>query len=395
MLAYIDPGTGSALVYVVTGVVVSIYFAVRGFYYRLIELAFHSRHQRQSCSLAMHCEDPRYESTFMPVVRELGKAGIEMTFFTMYPRDDSFERLPDCATHCEIPPGMLGYAHLNYLEANVLVTTTPQLDVMTFRRSRKVKHYSMLPHALGECRYVRPYAYDFFDSVMCCGEILKRNIRTMEQLRGLPEKRLFETGIPHYDELLRDVNAEPKALSNPLVLIAPSWGPQSIFQVFGTELVQQVAARYNVLVRPHPQMRVSQPELYEEILSLKGVTVDVSRTPADAMRRADILISDISGIMHEMAFIQEKPVLIVDHQLGMGGLEGELLGGDSELKNRCRAFIVPVPPEHMDTIADRIGGALRDYDRQRMLETRRASVYHFGQAGRVAAEQILEILSAP
>src|SRR5690348_2378894 len=187
--AYIDPGTGSALFYVVTGIVVSVYFAVRGLYYRLVEFAFRIRHQDQRCRVAVHGEDPRYESTFLPLLRELSALGVECTYFTMYERDSSYEPLPAGVAHRAIAPGMVGYAYLNNIEAVLLVTTTPQLDVMTFRRSRRVRHYAMIQHALGESRYVRPYAYDYFDSVLCCGRLLKANIRRMEQVRNSPPKQ--------------------------------------------------------------------------------------------------------------------------------------------------------------------------------------------------------------
>jgi hypothetical protein len=393
VISYIDPGTGSALLYVVTGVFVALYFAARGLYYRVAEQIFRDRHKRQKCTLAIHCEDPRYEITFLPVLRFLVEHQKDITFFTMYPRDDSFETLPPGVDHCEIAPGMVGYAHLNHLEAKVLVTTTPQLDVMTFRRSKRVKHYSMMQHALGESRYVRPYAYDFFDSVLCCGEIVKQNIRRIEEIRGLPQKQLLETGIPHWDELRKHVaQGEREPRQRPLILIAPSWGPFSIFQAFGTGVVEKVATKYDVVVRPHPQMKISQPEIYAKILALEGVSVDTSRTPGEVMARADLLISDISGIMHEFAFIHEKPVIIVDHKVAMSGLEGELLGGESELKQRCREFIVPILPSEMDGVLEAIDKALREHSRERIVEVREKTVYNFGHASEVAAAQIREII---
>ena len=50
-----------------------------------------------------------------------------------------------------------------------------------------------------------------------------------------------------------------------------------------------------VMVRPHPQMRFSQPELYRQILGLDGVKVDTLDTPPTRCP-AQILVSDISGI---------------------------------------------------------------------------------------------------
>lgn len=389
--AYIDPGTGSALFYVVTGLLVSAYFAVRGLYYRAVELLFRMRHRDQRCDFAIHCEDPRYETTFLPVIRALAARGIDLTLFTMYERDASFEALPAGVTHRAIAPGMVGYAYLNNVEALVLATTTPQLDVMTFRRSRRVRHYAMLQHALGECRYVRPYAYDYFDSVLCCGPIVKANIRRMESIRGSRPKELLDTGLPHYEALLEQARQAAPLGEEPVILVAPSWGPLSMFEAFGVDFLQELARHYRVIVRPHPQMKVSQAELYARILSLQGVEVNTDRTPSAAMARAHLLLSDISGISHEFAFIHERPVLVIDRRMEAGGLEGEVLGGDSELKERCRAFIQPVQPEEMPRIAAHIARALASHDAGLIRQAREQLVFNFGHASEAAAAQLAAI----
>lgn len=393
-LAYIDPGTGSALFYVVTGILVSLYFGVRGLYYRAVEMLLRRRYKEQRCEVAIHCEDPRYEITFLPVVEAMAARGVEITFFTMYERDGSYEALPAGVTHRAIEPGMVGYAYLNNIEATLLVTTTPQLDVMTFRRSKRVRHYAMVQHALGESRFVRPFAYDYFDSVLCCGPLLLANIRRMEEIRQSPRKQLLHTGLPHYEALLRAARAAPPLPPETLVLVAPSWGPLSMFEAFGTDFVASIAKHFKVLVRPHPQMKVSQPELYAKILALEGVEVDTGRTPAGAMARAHVVLSDISGISHEFAFLYERPVVVIDRQLKLGGLEGELLGGDSELKHRCREFIVPVPPTEMPHIAEHLRRTLAAHSPERLREVRAELVYNFGSASAVAAEQLERILRA-
>jgi len=389
--AYIDPGTGSALFYVITGILVSVYFAVRGLYYRVVEFLFRIRHKDQRCEVAIHCEDPRYEMCLMPVVRSLVQKGIEPTLFTMYERDATYEPLPAGVTHRPIAAGMVGYAYLNNIQATLLVTTTPQLDVMTFRRSRRVKHYSMLQHALGESRFVRPYAYDYYDSVLCCGEVLKKNIRRMEAIRESAPKELLDTGLPHYEVMVQRAREAEPLSGPPLVLVAPSWGPLSMFEAFGTDFVAEIAKHFRVLVRPHPQMKVSQPELYAKILALDGVEVDTQRTPSSAMSRAHIVLSDISGISHEFAFIYERPVVVIDRQLTLGGLEGELLGGDSEVKQRCTDFIVPVPPGEMPDIVAHLRDVLERHSVERLRSVRAELVYNFGTASEVAAEQLAAI----
>jgi hypothetical protein len=390
--AYIDPGTGSALFYVVTGIVVSVYFGIRGLYYRVVEFAFRIRHKDQRCHVAIHVEDARYESIFLPVMRELSAQGVDCTCFTMYTRDADSEPLPAGVAHREIAPGMVGYAYLNNIAATLLLTTTPQLDVMTFRRSRRVRHYCFIQHALGESRYLRPYAYDYFDSVLCCGELLKQNIRRIEQIRGSQPKQLLESGLPHYEELLRKVGQGCAPEGETVVLVAPSWGPTSMFEAFGTDFIAAIARRFRVIVRPHPQMKISQPGLYAQIMALEGVEVHTDRAPSSAMSRAHILLSDISGIAHEFSFIYERPVVIIDRDVAVGGLEGELLGGKSELKDRCADFIVPVPPAEMPHIVQHLERALAGHSVERLRQVRGELVYNFGAASRVVATQIAEIV---
>lgn len=394
-LAYIDPGTGSALVYVVLGLLVSAYFALRSLYYRVLELVLRSRVKHKPCELAVHSEHPRYETTFLPILRALASKGLRVTYFTMYERGASFEPLPDNVEHQPIAEGMVGYALLNHVEAKLLVTTTPQLDVMTFRRSKRVKHYAIINHALGESRYVKPYAYDFFDTVMCCGPVVETNIRKMERLRGFPCKQLLHTGLPHYDELARTVANTPSMDSSnalPVVLIAPSWGALSMFQRFGTSFVRPLAARFHVIVRPHPQMKYSQQELYDQILSLEDVEVDTSQTPAPAMLRADVLVSDFSGIIHEFAFIYEKPVVVVDPPDDFGGLEGAVLGGSSELREACREFIVSASADRIDDLTEHVSTALAAGMKERIVAARTELIFNYGRAGEVAAGQLSDIL---
>lgn len=391
-MAYIDPGTGSALLYVIAGVFVSLYFGVRGLWHQLLDSLFRLRFRAQSAELAIHCEAPRYETTFLPIVAELARGSVQVTFLTMYERDSSFDQLPAGVIHRAIAPGMMGYSYLNHMQADVLVTTTPQLDVMMFRRSRRVGHYSMVQHALCESRYARPYAYDFFDSVMCCGPILRANIRKLENLRGQVPKLLLESGVPHYEPLIERAKLERDAQRPRLVLIAPSWGPLSMFEVFGVGFIRDIAQHFSVLVRPHPQMRISQAALYDEIVAMKDVTVDTSRTPSSAMSQASILLSDISGISHEFAFIYERPVVVIDRQLVMGGLEGELLGGDSELKDRCREFIIPFAPENIADLPRELERALDEHAPEKVAQVRDELVFHFGSASQVVAHQLEEIL---
>jgi CDP-glycerol glycerophosphotransferase (TagB/SpsB family) len=174
--------------------------------------------------------------------------------------------------------------------------------------------------------------------------------------------------------------------------VSPSWGPSSLFEVFGTQFIATLASRFDVIVRPHPQMKISQPGRQAEILAITGVTVDTAPTPEDSMARADIMITDYSGIQHEFAFIHEKPVITVEHNSGMSGFEGHLFGGTSKIREGCREFIVQLSPAEIDSLGDRVEQVLAQHNSAKIAKARDELVYNFGHAGDAAAAQLEELL---
>ena len=109
------------------------------------------------------------------------------------------------------------------------------------------------------------------------------------------------------------------------------------------------------------------------------------------MARAHILLSDISGIAHEFAFIYERPVVVVDRHLELGGLEGELLGGESELGHRCAEFIVPMSGARIAHAAEELSRVLTSHSVERLRRVRAQTVYNFGTASEIAAKQLIEL----
>ena len=87
----------------------------------------------------------------------------------------------------------------------------------------------------------------------------------------------------------------------------------SMFEAFGVDFVAEIARHFPVVVRPHPQMQTSQPQLYAKILSLQGVTVDTQRTPATAMAMASTRTARApsrAAISAEQTMAAEAPSLI-------------------------------------------------------------------------------------
>ena len=87
----------------------------------------------------------------------------------------------------------------------------------------------------------------------------------------------------------------------------------------------------------------------------------------------------------------ERPVVVIDRHQEPGGLEGEVLGGESELKQRCREFIVPLPGERIGEVAGELARVLDAYSPDHLRRVRDELVYNFGRASEVLATQIEQL----
>lgn len=79
---------------------------------------------------------------------------------------------------------------------------------------------------------------------------------------------------------------------------------------------------YHVIVRPHPQSFSSEKEMIEKIMrqypASEKLEWNRDNDNFEVLRRADILISDFSGIINEFAFVYDKPVIYTDTELDLG-----------------------------------------------------------------------------
>ena len=63
---------------------------------------------------------------------------------------------------CEfIGEGNKGFAKLNMLNACIVLSTTPGLDVYQWKRSKDVNYYVHIPHAVGDLTLYRCFGLDY------------------------------------------------------------------------------------------------------------------------------------------------------------------------------------------------------------------------------------------
>ena len=267
---------------------------------------------------AIFSDDKRYWNVFEPLCREFSRRGIDVVYLTASPDDP--------ALSCQIPhveakflgAGQMAFAKLNLIKATMVISTTPGLDVYQWKRSKDAKCYVHVLHAAGEVVLYRMFGLDYYDAVLVAGTFQQRDIRDLEELRGLPAKDIALAGIPYMDVMAARLKESGPVPEHPrTVLLAPSWGPSAIFARFGGQIIERLLATgYHVIVRPHPQSFKSEKDLIDTLMADYPASDQLEWNRDvdnfDCLRRSDILVSDFSGVVFDFALVYDKPVIYTD-----------------------------------------------------------------------------------
>ena len=316
MFLYIDPGTGSMLFTVLISVIGAAIYSLRML---IVKMRMKIGGKDTDVSLqqipfVIFSDDKRYWSIFEPICREMNKRGRDIVYYTGSPDDPALScGYPN--VKAEHIPGNKMYTRLNFLNAAIVLSTTPGLDVYQWKRSKGVLFYAHIPHASNDITLYRMFGIDYYDAILLSGEYQVQQIRKLEKLRELPAKDLVKVGIPYMDEMAKKLaSADPLPEHPRTVLLAPSWGSSAIFGVYGGKIIETLLKTgYHVIVRPHPQSFASESELMDKLMreypESEQLEWNRDTNNFDVLRRSDILISDFSGVIFDFSLVYDKPVI--------------------------------------------------------------------------------------
>lgn len=403
-LLYLDPGTGSLLLYAIVGITTTVLFALRGFWYSLRSKVFMGKKGavKEMPDLVFQSEGGKYWQVFQPVLKALDKYDIKYGFVTPDRNDPVFTSgLKNVVAVC---PGkeLMTLSYMNRIKAKVVVSTTPQLDVYMLKRSKHVGKYVHLFHAPADIGMYEMYAFDNYDTLLCTGSYQKEAIRSIEKNRHEKAKELLDTGCTYYDymqEELKKLSQKPD--EGLTVLYAPAWGERSSVVKYGTAVIDALAeAGIRVIFRPHPQMYVSDKETIAAVeAKIKGnslIELDRNRTAAASMARSHAMVTDISGVIFDYALLFEKPIFLVNAEYNLGGYDViDIDGGRVWDLDKSREITRIIKPEEMDSLASIVKAEMgnADHYRDKIRKIKDEEIYNFGHAGEVAARQLVEMLS--
>lgn len=410
--AYLDPGTGSMLLSALIGIAATGFFMVKtfcckaaGLFYRLTGT---SAPPGERDAIVFYSEGRQYWNTFRPVLEALDRMGVAAAYLTSGEDDPGLGHPFIHVSARYIGSGNRAFAGMNMLEAGICVMTTPGLDVLQIKRSPGVAHYAHLVHSPTDAAVYKLYSFDWFDSVLCSGPHQERTLRRLEKLRGTPEKLLFQTGCPYMDALADELDASgwrnhsrQERPSAPRILVAPTWGTNGLLRRFGLDLLLPMAqAGLPVTIRPHPQSRVSEPRLLAALVkalsAYPNVAWDDAASSIPAMTASDVLVSDLSGIVFDYAFILKRPVITIAMDVDTRGLEAGDLPYPAWELTKLPDLGACVHPGDIQDILEVIANLPDPGDfALRMRTLRKQSLYNFRSSGEVAARQLAALRDNP
>ena len=320
MFLYIDPGTGSMLLSLFIGIATAAVFGLRALFIKLQFIFTGGKVKATSeknIPYVIFSDHKRYWNVFKPICDEAEKRKIPVVFYTMSADDPALSAKYDFVKAEFIGEGNKAFAKLNILRADILLATTPNLDVYQWKRSKNVKRYVHVPHSADELAGYRMFGLDYYDAVLTTGKNQVDLIRTIESLRpAIAKKEIVTVGSLVLDNLKARYDSVSHESKNekPVVLVAPSWGKSGILSRYGEKFLSAMQRTdFKVIIRPHPQTVVSEKNILEPLAQkFSCFEWNYDNDNFDALNKADILITDFSGIIFDYTCVFNKPVIYAD-----------------------------------------------------------------------------------
>jgi hypothetical protein len=400
--AYIDPGTGSMLFSLLTGAAITLFFFFKNILIKIKSGSFFAGRKKENTerlSLVIYSEGKQYWNVFRPVLEELALRGIPCAYYTGGSDDPGLDfPAPDFIQKKYIGKGNVSFRTLNFLEADVCLMTTPSLDVYQLKRSPGVRHYSHIVHMVTDAASYRLFGLDYFDSVILSGEYQKKDIRKLEALRNLPEKRLFVAGCTYLDVLAKKAAVLAQGEKTKTVLVAPSWGANGILLRYGMKLLEPLAKTpWQVIIRPHPQSMAVEKEQMEKLRRAleryPNVEWNFDAENTAVLSRAEIMISDFSGVIFDYTFLFNRPVLYPCFEFDKRPYDAGDLEEELWMFRAIREIGAPLEEGDFENIGTVLEGMLHGTERGGIIKKLKEEAWMYpGEAGKRAADFLTEIM---
>ena len=251
-----------------------------------------------------------------PLLNALLDDDIAVTYVTSDDRDPGLLKLSNKYRSIYIGKGFFRILFFQFLKAKLLIMTMMDLNNFELKRSMHPVHYVYIFHSLTSTHMVdTEKSFDHYDTIFCAGPHQKKEIELREKNKDLKAKNLIPYGYPRIEKLIQ-LSSKPKN-EKKVILLAPTWGEQSIINLMGMEICSIIINQgYSLILRPHHETIKRSPQLINETENkyshLETFRLVREMGDSESLLQSDLLICDWSGTAIEYAFGLEKPVIFID-----------------------------------------------------------------------------------
>lgn len=387
--AYLDPGSGNALVALLVSLSGATAFFFKTVFYKLKKslggVSSECHDITTISGIAIFSEGKNYWFTYKPIIEELIRRGVQFDYYTVDVEDPALTIDNPLMNSQFLGEGQAGLTRLEGIRAKILLTTTPNIGTEGFplKRPKNVAKLVHVWHSVCDTSFYHKGALDNYDVALTVSDWVEKNIRIVEKARNLKRKEVLTVGLPYFDELLKAVGREPRNSSEKVILIAPSWGEKNCLKLFGTDFLKGlISAGFKVIIRPHPQSLKVEKDFFDSLKEKfisPEVEFDCEVDGTRSLNRADLLISDKSSIRFDFAFLYKKPVVTLDiPQASLDAYEAVYLPKlwEAEAANKIGECLTL---KEKDRVVERVGKALQ-VNGEVMEKICRESVAFIGQS---------------
>lgn len=398
--AYLDPGTGNLLVYVIVSLIGTGIFFIKNAYYKVRDRLGHETtsivvHDSFHRQIAIFTEGRAYWGTFKPIVESLIERGRDFSYLSLDVTDPGLAIDNPHMDSRFLGDGTSAFAKVASFRAKVMASTTPNIGTPGFPlpAPRYVGCLAHVCHGVGSVATYMKHSLDCYQAVLLVGRYLEDDIRHLEALRKLPPKECVPAGLPYLDEMVPKVAPKSGLSDPPVILAAPSWGDKGFLSLCGTGFLADLAKKgYELIIRPHPQSKKAEPGLLAavqaEMAPFKNVAFDYERDASSSMAKADLLISDVSSVRFDFALLYNRPVITIDvpiRNVAQYELSDLDTFWDNEVAPELGAILKPNELGELDATIKKVLGV----SRPDILAFRDRYISNYGCAGPFIADWLI------
>lgn len=362
--------------------------------------------KEKNLDVVFYSESKSYYVNFKHIIEELVANKIKVYYVTSSIDDKVFSMESQYFKPVYIGSNLFVILFFNYLKANMLITTLPDIDTFYLKRSKNVINMIYVHHSMASMNMIYlPKAFESYDTIFCVGAYHELECREMEEEYNTKPKILVKAGYPALDDFLNQyeeyckTNNNHKTKDKVIITIAPSWQKDNIIDTCIDVLISRLLeSDYIVRLRPHPETLKYERDKIENIVKTykNNTNFILDNTPGSfkSYLETDIMITDWSFTVYKYAFTTFKPVIFINTPIKVRNnnyKQYKNIPVDIAWRNKIgREINIEALQNIGQLVEEMLDSKIKNNNLQLFREE---NIYNIGSSGKICADYIISQLN--